>query len=151
MKKSLVFIFCLLSAGLTYGQRYKTIELKPISKQGWKYAYDLKSVSSPAALEVPLIAVNDAEVNRYFKASKTWRTVGSVVTVIPFIYIISLSNNVSINQSTFWWVIGSTVLAQIGFEAVSHAKLGMAIDRYNYVIMQPSGNSLGLELTWKFR
>lgn len=142
--------FILAAVTQVMGQRYKTIELKPITQQGWKYFYDLKKVSSPAALEVPLLAVEDEEVNRYLKASKTWKGVGSALTFIPLVYVLSLPRNQYVDPNTFWWVFGATIAAQLGIEAISHVKLGKAIDKYNYLIMQPSGNSLGLQLTWKF-
>ena len=150
MKKILLLAAMLAIPMILSAQKYRSVELKPITKQGWKYFYDLKPVTSPVALEVPLLALQDDEINRYFKASKTWATVGAVITIVPFVYLISLPRNSYIDQSTFWWVFGGTIAAQLGCEVVKHAKLEKAIDRYNYLILQPSGRSLGLQLTWKF-
>jgi hypothetical protein len=148
--KSLLLVALILIPMIVFAQKYRTIELKPITKQGWKYFYDLKSVSSPLALEVPLISLQDDEINRQLKASKTWTTVGALITIAPVIYLVSLPRNSYIEPTTFWWVFGATIAAQLGCEAIKHAKLEKAIDRYNYLILQPSGRSLGLELTWKF-
>ena len=150
MKKILLLAAMSAIPMIVSAQKYRTIELKPIAKQGWKYFYDLKPVSSPVALEVPLISLQDDEINRYLKASRTWSTVGAVITLAPIIYFVSLPKNTYIDQSTFWLVIGGTIAAQLGCEAIKHAKLEKAIDRYNYLILQPSGRSLGLQLTWKF-
>ncbi len=150
MKKTLFLLMLVVLPLLAAAQKYKTIELKPITQQGWKYFYDFKKVSSPAALEVPLMAVNDAEVTQYTKAYRNWNAAGAVVTIIPLIYFLSLPKNGYVDPNTFWWVFGGTIAAQLGITAVAHVKLGKAIDKYNMVILQPSGRSLGIELTYRF-
>jgi len=133
-----------------FGQRYQTIELKPITKQGWQYYYDLKRVSSPVALEIPLMALNDEEINRHFRASKTLRNVSYVISFAPLIYLFTLPSNGYADPTTFWLVVAGTLVAQLGIDVFRHIKLGKAVDRYNSLIFQPSSNSLGLQLTWKF-
>lgn len=152
MKKTslLLSLFVVVFALSASGQQYRTVELKPITQQGWKYYYDLKKVSSPVALEMPLLAVNDDEVNRYLKGSKNWSSAASFVTLIPLIYVLTLPRNGYVDPNTFWWIIGGTAAVQLGMTAISHIKLGKSIDRYNILILQPSGRSLGLELTYKF-
>lgn len=152
MNKTLVVIFLLVltSSQTAFSQKYRTVELKPITQQGWSYFYDMNKVSSPLALEVPLLAVKDNEVNRYLRASKNWRTAESFVTLIPLIYILSLPRNQYVDPNTFWWIFGGTLAVQLGMEAITHFKLGKAIDKYNMIILQPSGHSLGLQLTWRF-
>jgi len=149
----LLCLFLVLSAFQAAAQKYRTIELKPITKQGWSYYYDFNKVSSPVALEVPLLAVKDDEVTRYLKASRNWRTAESIVILVPLVYLLTLPKQGTVDQETFWWVFGGTIALQLGMEAISHAKLGMAIDRYNYIILQPTGSasSAGLSVTWKFR
>lgn len=151
-KRSLLLLVLLVftTSRVLAQQTYKTVELKPITQQGWRYFYDLKKVTSPVALEVPLLAVNDDEVNRYLKASKNWNSASAFVTLIPIIYILSLPRNSYVDPNTFWWVFGGTAAVQLGMTAISHVKLGKSIDRYNMLILQPSGRSLGLELTYKF-
>lgn len=150
MKKTLLLIGLALVTGAAMSQTYKTVELKPITQQGWKYFYDLKKVSSPSALEVPLIAVNDEEVTRHLKGFRTYQTIESVVVIIPLVYVLSLPRNQYVDPNTFWWVFGGTLAVQLGLEAISHVRLGKAIDKYNMIILKPSGRSLGLELTWRF-
>ncbi len=150
MKKTLFLLLLVVLPLVAAAQKYRTIELKPITKQGWQYYYDLKKVSSPVALEVPLLSLNDPEVNQYTKAYKGWNTASGLVTIIPLIYFISLPNNSSLDSSTFWWVIGGTIAAQLGMSAVANVKLGKAIDKYNMIILQPSGRSLGVEVTYRF-
>lgn len=150
MKKTLFLLMLVVLPLLASAQKYRTIELKPITKQGWQYFYDLKKVSSPVALEVPLLSLNDPEVNRYTKAYKGWNTAGGLVTIIPLVYFLSLPKNGYVDPNTFWWVFGGTIAAQLGITAVAHVKLGKAIDKYNMVILQPSGRSLGVEVTYRF-
>lgn len=150
MKKTLLLIGFTLGAGTAIAQTYKTVELKPITQQGWKYFYDLKKVSSPIALEVPLLAVNDDEVNRHLKGARTYRTIESIVIIVPLVYVLSLPRNTYVDPNTFWWIFGGTLAAQLGLEALSHMQMGKAIDKYNMIILRPSGRSLGLELTWRF-
>ena len=151
MKKILVLTALILAPILMLAQRYRTVELKPITKQGWKYFYDLKKVSSPIALEVPLMSLEDPEINRFVKSSKAWRTAGVIVSFAPVIYLISLDKHTYVDQSTFWWIFGGTILAQIGLEAIGHVQFGKGIDKYNRLVLLPSGSSLGLQATWKFR
>lgn len=150
----LLLLFLVIAPAVSQAQqKYKMVELKPITQQGWKYFYDLKKVSSPASLEVPLLAVEDAEVTRYLKASKNWKSAEQFVTLIPLIYVLSLPRNQYVDPNTFWWVFGATIAAQLGMEAISNAKLGKAIDKYNMIILQPTGSleqGVGVNLTWKF-
>lgn len=140
------FVISLLLVGLygsAMGQQYKTIELKPITQQGWRYYYDLKKVSDPVALEVPLLAVNDQEVNRYLSGYRSWHSAGKYLLLVPTIYLLSLPRNNYVDSNTFWWVFGGTLAAQIGLEAIAHVKLGKAVDKYNLVIMRPEGSLYG--------
>jgi hypothetical protein len=150
MKKTLLLIGLVLVTAAAMSQTYKTVELKPITQQGWKYFYDLKRVTGPAALEVPLIAVNDEEVTHHLKGFRTYQTIESVVVIIPLVYVLSLPRNQYVDPNTFWWVLGGTLAVQLGMEALSHVQLGKAIDKYNMIILRPSGRSFGLELTWRF-
>lgn len=147
MKRS-VFVLLFLIPIVLFAQRYKTVELKPIAKQGWRYYYDLKRVASPVALEIPLMALNDEEVNQYYRTSKSLRSAASLVGVVPLVFLFTIP--ATGDDTTFWLVLGGTLAAQVGITAASHAKLGKAIDRYNTLIFQPSSSSLGLQATWKF-
>lgn len=156
MKKtlSLLSLLVLVAGQAIAQQKYKTVELKPITQQGWKYFYDLKRVSSPAALEVPLLAVDDPEVTRYLKASKNWKSAEQFVTLIPLVYFLTLPRTQYVDPNTFWWIFGGTIAAQLGMEAISNAKLGLAIDKYNLIILRPTGsiqNGLGMSATWRLR
>lgn len=149
----LLGLFLLLMAGSAFAQQYRTVELKPITQQGWKYFYDMNKVSSPEALEIPLLAVKDDEVTRYLKASRNWRTAETVVTLVPLIYLLTLPKQKVVDPETFWWTLGGTLALQLGMEAVVHVKLGKAIDKYNMLIMQPTGSvtGVGVNFTYKFR
>jgi hypothetical protein len=146
--KQFLFVFIFLIPTALFAQRYKTVELKPIAKQGWRYYYDLKKVAHPVALEIPLLALNDEEVNQYYRTSKSLRTAANVVGILPLIFLFTIP--ATGDETAFWVVLGGTVAAQLSLVAVSHAKLGRAIDRYNTLIFQPSSSSLGIQATWKF-
>ncbi|MCW5911399.1 MAG: hypothetical protein KIT62_10010 [Cyclobacteriaceae bacterium] len=150
MKTLGLILFMVVGSLNLFGQQYKTVELKPIAKQGWRYYYDFKRLGGPIALEVPLIAINDEETFRLYKTSKTIRAVGQALGFIPLFYIISIPENGFINPSTFWILVGSSLAAQLGMETLGHFKLGKAIDRYNLLIFQPSSNSLGLQIKLQF-
>jgi hypothetical protein len=146
----LIGVLMLLLPATLFAQRYQTIELKPIAKQGWQYYYDLKRVSSPVALEVPLMALNDEEINRHFRAAKTLLNVSSVISFVPLIYIFTIPTYGYADPNTFWLIVAGTLVTQLGLDVFRHIKLGKAIDRYNSLIFQPSSSSLGVQLTWKF-
>jgi hypothetical protein len=145
-----ICILMLFIPATVFAQRYKTIELKPITKRGWQYYYDLKLVSSPVALEVPLMALNDEEINRHFQAAKTLRNVSFAVSFVPLIYIFTIPTYGYADPTTFWLIVAGTLVTQLGMDVFRHIKLGKAIDRYNSLIFQPSSSSLGVQLTWKF-
>lgn len=149
MGRFIVVLLLLIPTSLL-AQRYQTIELKPITKQGWQYFYDLKRVSSPVALEVPLMALNDEEINRHFRASKTLRFVSGAISIAPALYLFSIPSNGFADPTTFWLIMGGTIVTQVGIEVFRHVKLGKAIERYNSLIFHPSSSSLGVQLTWKF-
>lgn len=149
MKKTWLLPILLLTCCQLYGQKYKTIELKPIAKQGWNYFYDLKKVKSPYTLQFPLMAVEDQEVDKFYKSFQTIMVVSRATTVIPLIYILSQPAS-NISQETFWFIWGGSIVAAILFEVGAHSQLGRAVDRYNLVIYQPSGQSLGASLSFKF-
>lgn len=149
MKPLLVLMIFLVPVG-AIAQRYQTVELKPITKQGWRYYYDLKKVRSPLALEIPLTALNDEEITRNYKASKAYQDVAAFVSVVPLVYLFTASSSGGYIPEGFWIIIGGTLATQIGLIAISHNKLGKAIDRYNTLIFKPSSSSIGLEMVWRF-
>lgn len=148
--KTIITICVLMIPISVYAQRYKTIELKPITKQGWRYFYDFKKVNAPIALEIPLMALNDDEVTTYYRTSKAFRTAAGVMSVVPIIYLFTLPNTGYVDPTMFWIILGGTLATQLGLEALGHVKLGKAIDRYNVLIFQPSSSSIGLEMVWRF-
>ena len=85
MKKTWLLPILLLACVQLYGQKYKTIELKPITKQGWNYFYDLKKVKSPYTLQFPLMGVEDEEIDRLYKGFQTLNTLSTITTLIPLI------------------------------------------------------------------
>lgn len=151
LMKMLIFLFVLLIPAGVLAQRYKTVELKPITKQGWRYYYDLKKVKSHLALEIPLMSLNDEEITKYVQASKAYQSAAIAVAFIPVVYIFTIPGNSGyVNPTTFWIIMGGSLATQIGLNAIGHNKLGKAIDRYNTLIFKPSSRSLGVEMVWRF-
>ncbi|MDZ4715714.1 MAG: hypothetical protein SH819_09615 [Cytophagales bacterium] len=64
MNKTWLLAFLVFMSFQLTAQRYKTIELKPITKQGWSYFYDMKKIGSPTTLQFPLMAIQDEQVDR---------------------------------------------------------------------------------------
>lgn len=149
MKKTWLLPILLLACFQLYGQKYKTIELKPITKQGWNYYYDLKKVKSPYTLQFPLMGVEDEEIDRLYKGFQTMNTLSTITSFIPIIYIITLPKG-AIDQETFWTLWGASLATVFIFQGLGHSKLGKAIDRYNLLIYQPSGQSFGASLSVRF-
>jgi hypothetical protein len=147
-----VILFILMATVLlpALAQRYRTVELKPIAKQGWSYYYELKKVASPLALQIPLLALDDEEVTRHYRGYSTLVNVAGSLSVVPVIYILTLPSSSYIDETTFWLVIGGTLIAQYSLLIASHSKLRKAIDRYNLLILQPSGHAPGIRLTYRF-
>lgn len=101
----LIWVLILLMPITGLAQRYKTVELKPIAKQGWQYYYDLKKVGTPLALEVPLLALNDEEVNKNWGTSKAFRSASALVSIAPLIYLVTIASNQTYGDPTTFWII----------------------------------------------
>ncbi len=70
---AIAFIFCLPKAT---AQDTKTFQLKPIHKQGWKYFYGGKKMNSVYALQIPLEALDNTEINERFRKFKKLQVLG---------------------------------------------------------------------------
>jgi hypothetical protein len=151
-KLSLIVLLVLIISDVA-AQRLKTIELQPIHRQGGRYFYGFNRVDSgPYGLQIPLQSVGDDEVSARYKKFKTFRVLEGVVSLVPLFYLFYLSGNhyQQTNSQTFWTIWGSSVAAVILLEVGGRSHLKKGIDRYNELILQPSSQSAGLSLTYRF-
>lgn len=119
----------------------RTIELKPIQKQGWQYFYDFKRVSTPEALQIPLQGMEDDQINKHYKAFETLQFASDLVSLAPLCYFfVVLNSQPDFNQ--FWYVVGGSVAVSLGLHVWSHRRMRLAIDRYNELLLpHPSGRN----------
>lgn len=149
--KICIGILVLISSAL-YGQRLKSVELKPIYKQGFRYYYDTKRVRTPHALQVPLLSLNDMEVDRRYKNFTLLSDGGSILAIAPLIYVISgtYSSGTGFNPNTFLLLILAAFGLDITLDIFAHHQLKKGIDRYNELIVVPSSSTPGLSLRYRF-
>ncbi|MBX2961901.1 MAG: hypothetical protein KF687_05260 [Cyclobacteriaceae bacterium] len=156
MKKPLfcgfVILLFLLSSNLQAQQRFRTVELKPIHKDGWRYFYDGKRVNTPYALQIPLSSVNDEEVTKRYKQFTFLSNAGQFLAIVPLVYLIGgVTNSGNIyNPETFFWMVIAIFGIDITLDIVAHSQLKKGIDRYNILILTPSQGAPGLSLRYKF-
>jgi hypothetical protein len=120
--------------------QYKTLELKPIQRQGWKYYYDFKKVSSADALQIPFVAMEDERINKYYNTYSNLQLVSGLVFVIPVLYVVyNITSNVY-DADTFWALTAGAVGVSLAMEIWSHNRIKLAVDRYNLLLLpHPSG------------
>ncbi len=139
-------------------QSYKSVELKPIYKQGWKYYYDFRKVNSPSALQIPLQSLNDEEVNVRFRRYSTMQSLRGIGYFASVIYLISGSSSIQGSGEVFLGILAASVIADITLSITSHHQMKKAIQRYNLLIInkkigagiQPGQQLIGLGFTRKF-
>jgi hypothetical protein len=120
--------------------QYKTMELKPIQKHGWNYYYDFKKVSTADALQIPLQAMNDASINKYYKTFNGLQLGSSLVFLAPLLYILYNVQNNTYDAPMFWGLTVGAIGVSLAMEIWSHNRMKLAIERYNTLLLpHPSG------------
>lgn len=115
-------------------QNTKMVELKPIQVQGHKYFYDFSKVQSPYALQIPLQAVEDEEVNRRFKKFITFQYLRGIGYIASFVYIIT-APSYQYADETFLVIFLSAIAMDISFNLAGHSQIKKAAERYNLLIL----------------
>lgn len=143
MNKILVglFLFVACAALPCQGQFTKTIELKPIQNQGWKYFYDFKRVKSPYALQIPLQALNDEEIEKRYRRFSNYQDLRGIAYLVPVILLFTAPTQD--NSETFLALLAGSIVADLTFTILSHHELKKAIGRYDEKIL--TKNSVGLQ------
>jgi len=137
---------------------YKTMELKPIQVQGWKYFYDFKRVNSPYALVIPMQSLEDEEINRRLNSYNTLQTLRGLGYLASVLYLISGASSSQSADETFLILFGAAIVADLSFTIIAHHQMRLAIDKYNLSIISPQArtkavypqSSLGLRFLYKF-
>ncbi|MFN7261159.1 MAG: hypothetical protein ACK5TU_14760 [Cyclobacteriaceae bacterium] len=151
MKVGSLLLLAFLIGFAAYSQKFRIIELKPIVKQGAIYYYDLKRVHGGAyGLQIPLQSLDDNVVNRYYKSFRGWKNVGAALSVIPGIYLISISSTRAFNGTEFLYVFGGTIVGFLATEIVASSRIKKGVDRYNTLVIGVSGQVIGPSITYKF-
>jgi len=151
MIKIILSLFLILFILETKAQHTKSAELKPIHRQGSRYFYDFRRVDGGAyGLQIPLQSLGDEEVNIRYKKFKSLRVLEGIFSVVPLFYLFSLPSNGRPDYHTFLIIYGSSFAGVILVEIGAKAQLRKGIDRYNRLILEPSGRTAGLSLTFKF-
>jgi hypothetical protein len=147
-----VLIAALLAASFSAPAQFrKTVELKPIAKQGFQYFYDLKRMRTPYALQMPLLAVEDERVRAHYRSFEVLDIAGDFLEFIPFIYLISdLNPGGSVGFQTFFLLWLGSIGANLVLDLFAHRQLRKGIDRYNQLIVVPSSHLPGLSLQFRF-
>jgi hypothetical protein len=150
--KKIFLVILILGIQLTLvAQKFQTIEMKPIVKQGGRYFYDFKKVHGGAyGLQIPLQSLNDEEVNRRYKNYRTYNQLAITSSIIPVVYILTISRNQVVSPSEFWIIFGGALAAAISLELIGQHHIKKGVDRYNSLIIGASSQSLGASLTYKF-
>jgi hypothetical protein len=152
IKLSLSILLVLIISEVA-AQRLRTIELQPIHRQGGSYYYNFKRVEGgPYGLQIPLQSLDDEEINAHYKKFRSFRVFEGAASLVPLIYLLSITANHQHqpNSQTFWTVWGVSAAAVIALEIGARKHLKKGINRYNELILQPSGRSPGLSLTYRF-
>jgi hypothetical protein len=129
----LTVIAILFFSTKSHGQFTKTVTLEPIVKQGWRYYYDNRKVLRPYALQIPLQAVKDDEVDLRFKRFQTYQRLQGIAHLAFLLYV--LTSESRIDFDTFLILYGATIASDLTLEVLSHHQMSKAIDRYNTLIL----------------
>jgi hypothetical protein len=123
---------------------FDSSHLKPIViGANGRYYYGGQRLRSNYSLEIPFGELDDHEVNRYFKNSRTVRTVGSVVSALPGVYFLLAGRNGGISRQTFWVTYFGAIGVSLTTNLVANFQMRKAVNTYNSRLVRPQ---LGLSI-----
>jgi len=151
MKKLLLFAFLFTAVCSASAQFRKTVELKPIAKRGFNYFYDLKRMRSPYALQMPLLAMENEEINKRYQRFERLSIASDLIVIAPYLFLVSDLNRGGIAaMETFFIIFFSSVGASLTLDLLAHRQLRKGIDRYNQLLVMPSSNLPGMSIRYRF-
>ncbi|MFN8349602.1 MAG: hypothetical protein U0X91_31675 [Spirosomataceae bacterium] len=113
-------------------------QLKPITiAANGRYYYGGQRLRSNYSMEIPFGELDDPEVNRYFKNSRTIRTVGSVVSALPGIYYLVAGRNNGISRQTFWATYLGAIGVSLTANLIANVQMRKAVNTYNSRLVRP--------------
>jgi hypothetical protein len=166
-----IVLLALICSGNVLAQFTREVPLMPIYKQGWKYFYGGKKMNSAYALQIPLQALDNKQINDRFRKFKTLRVFSKVAYAPAILYLLT---NVHLrfghrrgysaqNASTeaFALLAAGGIAGDIAFNGLAHYQMSKAIDIYDLQIANKSSlgvsvnplhkqNSMGLALHLRF-
>lgn len=105
------------------------------------YYYDSLSIESPYGLQIPLLQLQDATVNKEFLIFKKSKKAAQLINLISAGFsLYAFFNRDKISGSTYWITVGSIGVVSGYFNIRSNIHLDKSIKRYNKVI---SENKIG--------
>lgn len=134
----------------------KQVELKAIHYQGGLYYYDGVRLHAGAyGVQVPLIAMQDDELNRRYKRFRTIRSISNTIGgLLPLAYLLYYANGGSGGRTSssteFWTIWGGSIGVLLIGDGIARHQLNLGIDRYNMLLLRPSSKSVGLSLEYRF-
>ena len=145
----MALLFCELEAK---AQFTREVPLKPIYKQGWKYFYGNKRMNSAYALQIPLEALENREINERFRKFKRLQVIGLLAYLPSFVYLFTNGRAIvrhgrgyrNSEDRTYLFLLAGGIGGRITFSALAHRQMNEAIDIYNIQIANKS--SVGLSL-----
>ena len=112
--------------------------LKPIIiAANGRYYYGGQRLRSNYSLEIPFGEMDDPEVNRYFKNSRTIRTVGSVVSALPGVYFLVVGRNSGVSRQTFWATYVGALGVSLTANLIANFQMRKAVNTYNSRLVRP--------------
>lgn len=144
MNKILILLVIVFAANSPcLAQFTKTMELKPIQKQGWKYFYDFKRVKSPYALQIPMEVLEDEEISKRYRRFSQYQDLRGIAYLVPLVFLFTEQAQTMSGSETFVLLLAGSVVADLTFTIISHHELKKGIARYNEIIL--SKPTLGMQ------
>ena len=119
-----------------FGQAFDKKEWFPIerSSRGVRthFVYKRQVLENPLALQIPLMEMQDPEINREFLTYKRqqnhikWISSGTLA-----LSLYSLMKKDAVSDGFYWSVVGASALANVYFGSVSMRHFNRALNRYN--------------------
>jgi hypothetical protein len=151
MKKYFALLPFLVFTSIVIAQKFKTTELKLITKHGGTYYYDVNIVDGGAyGLQIPLLSLNDEEINREYKSFKKWRKAELFISAIPGVFAITQISSHTFKRDQFNGVFIGTLITLIGTGMIAKSHFRKAINRYNSLVVAPTSYSLGITVGYRF-
>jgi|GEM_PF-2287392 len=110
--------------------------LRGIERAGGLYFYGAQRLRSPLSLEIPFQELNDAQVMRHFRTSRTFSTASQLVGFVPVIYLLARNRSFGFRSREYWVIYFGSIGASLGLTLAGNNQVRRAVNRYNQVLLQ---------------